>query len=101
MTDLELAQIVDKVGLWVSLGVPVILVWRFRWWGILAGAFFQWILLVVVGDVLQELDPARDAALTDSIWFFFGWIGALVYCLAVFAVLQLAKWLMSMRRASA
>jgi hypothetical protein len=98
MTDLELAQLVDKVGLWISLGVPVVFVWRFRWWGVAVGALFQWIALIAVGIALHELDPNRDAGLLDAVWLLFGWVAAMLYCVTIMAAIQLIRRLGSSSR---
>ncbi|MDZ4782390.1 MAG: hypothetical protein SGJ19_19265 [Planctomycetia bacterium] len=100
MTNFDAAQLVDKGGLFIAIVVPAILVWRYRWKGVLIDALFFWISLAVVGEALQVLDPLRDAALTDSIWVLFGWIGGLLYCLAVLSLLRIFTWIATQRRLS-
>lgn len=76
-------QIVDKVGLAVALIVPILLVWRWRWIGVILGAAVQWGTLIIVGELLSRLDPAREGGLLDAIWISLGWAGALFYCILI------------------
>jgi hypothetical protein len=77
------AHVVDITGVAVALLVPIALVWRFRWWGVLFGALVQWATLIACGTLLNALDPERDAAMLDAIWLLLGLPFALAFCALV------------------
>lgn len=81
------AHAVDIGFLVVAAVGPVLFVLRWRRRGVAPGAIFAWGVLVVAGEVLSALDPARMRML-DHLWFFFGWIGTLSYALAVYLVVS-------------
>ena len=64
--------------------IPLIVFWRLK--GAFVGALIPWVVGVVAGEVLSDLDPDRDAAILDSVWFLFGWAGGLLYCMPIYAV---------------
>lgn len=92
-----LAEFVDIGFLVVAIVGPVLLVLRSERWGVLLGAAFAWLVLIVAGDVLAALDPARDAAMGDSIWVLFGWVGTLAYSSLVSAAVRIVRALRSRR----
>lgn len=76
---------------------PIPFVLRWQRWGVLFGAAFAWLVLIVAGDVVSALDPAREGALSDSIWVLFGWIATLAYSLLVDAAVRITRAFWSRR----
>ena len=78
-------QIVDKLCLLVATFLPVALVLRWNWLGVALGTVTVWGSLALAGFLLSALDPGRDAGILDGVWLIFGWLGGLLYCLAIYA----------------
>ncbi len=95
---MTLAQFVDVGSLVVAAVTPVGFVLRWQRWGVVLGAAFAWLLLLVAGNALSALDPTRDAALTDSIWFLFGCPAMLIYCSILDLAIGISRALWSRRR---
>lgn len=86
------AQWADIAGLILMLGVPVWLIIRLRWVGLILGILAHWWIGVAIGAVLSELDPQREGAMLDLIWLVGGWIAGLIYCLPIFGLRELIAW---------
>jgi hypothetical protein len=82
-------HLADQICLWSAAIIPILLIARFRVLGVFAGALFVWFALYLAGVWVQSLDPKRDAAMLDSLWLLFGWIGGLIYCLPIFGLREL------------
>jgi hypothetical protein len=94
------ADFVDIGFLVVAIVSPVLFVLRWERWGVLLGAAFAWLILIVAGDALSALDPSRDAALTDSIWVLFGWVATLAYSSLVDMAVRVIRALRLRRKRS-
>jgi len=83
-----LPVVVDHVCLAVAFIAPVYVVWRSSRWQftIPLGAFIFWFTLLIAGPIISALDPLRDAAMLDTIWFFFGWILGLFYAWVLYMI---------------
>ena len=94
---MTLAELVDIGFLVVAVVGPVLLVVRWERWGVLLGTAFAWLTLIVAGAVLSALDPSREAAMLDSIWVLFGWVGTLAYSSLVYVAVRFTRGLWSRR----
>jgi membrane protein YqaA with SNARE-associated domain len=74
------------------LGLPVWLIIRMRWIGLLLGVLSHWWIGIATGVILSELDPQREGAMLDVIWLVGGWIAGLIYCLPIFGIRELVAW---------
>jgi len=95
---MTLAQVIDVGSLVFAAVAPVGFVLRWRRWGVFLGAAFSWLLLIAAGALLSALDPTRDAALADSIWFLSGGPVMLVYCSVLDLTIGISRALWSRRR---
>jgi hypothetical protein len=48
--------------------------------------------LIVAGILLWKLDPTQEGEILDALWFPFGWIGDLSYCLPIYVLKHVAIW---------
>jgi membrane-bound ClpP family serine protease len=89
------AELVDTGSLVVAIVGPVLLVLRWKRSGVLLGAAFAWLTLIVAGEALSALDPSREGALGDSFWVLFGWVATLAYSSLIYAALRITRalWL--------
>jgi hypothetical protein len=94
------AHLADQICLWAAFIVPIPLIGAYRWIGVALGTVAVWGILLLAGVWISSLDPKRDAAMLDSIWLLFGWIGGLLYCLPIFGLRELVAYLVRRRRAS-
>lgn len=94
---MTLAELVDIGSLVVAIVGPVLLVLGSERWGVLLGAVFAWLALIVAGDVLSALDPSREGALVDSTWVLFGWVATLVYASLISVVVRITRAFWSRR----
>jgi hypothetical protein len=99
MLALTTAQLVDVIFLLVALVVPVWLIIRFNIVGLILGALFFWVVLILCYELLNQLDPKRDRAIHDALWLGVGWFGGLMYCLPIYGIKCLALWLRRRRAA--
>ncbi len=86
MLALTNAQFVGFVFGLAALVVPIWLIIRLNIVGLILGALFFWIVLILGGELLNQLDPERDSAIIDIIWLWAGWLGGLMYCLPIYAI---------------
>ena len=84
------AQQADTLYFSLSLALPILVIalTRKAWIAIPLAAVLDWSVLVLAGLKLQELDPERDAAMTDGIWLLFGIIPALIFASILWAIKQ-------------
>ena len=80
--------LVDKIFLVMALSVPIIMIIKWRFKGVFIGAIFMWITLLLSGVVLSSIDPERGGNILDGIWLFFGIIGSIIYCLAIWLTVK-------------
>lgn len=88
------SELLDALFTGLAFAVPVVLVVTFRARGILYGAAWHWMTLIIAGKYLDLVDSQRDGAMLDGIWFLFGWVWALAYCAVIYGVV----WLFARRR---
>ena len=92
-------HLADEICLWTAIIVPLPLIIAFRWVGVALGTVAAWGILNLAGIWISSLDPTRDSALLDIVWLLFGWVGGLLYCLAIFGVRELVASILRRRRA--
>ena len=83
--------ILDKIFLVLAFAVPVALVVKFKSFGIIYGAGWHWMILIIAGEYLNMADPSRHAAMLDHIWIMFGWIWAILYCAGIYMITYLFR----------
>lgn len=83
------ARIVDIACVLLAAILPIVLIWRWNVLGLALGVLTVWMILALAGVILSALDPSRDAALMDAIWYALGWLGGLIYCLPLYALKRL------------
>jgi hypothetical protein len=96
-------ELVDHGGMALALLVPAIIVLGFARWQVTGplGVFSFWAITVEQGHLLAQLDPTRDAAMLDSIWFFIGWIPGVAYCWLLYGIRRCFLWVGRRRNRSA
>ncbi|MGE3822415.1 MAG: hypothetical protein AB7I30_23620 [Isosphaeraceae bacterium] len=86
-------QTVDNACLIAAAILPVPLILRWNWLGVLLGTLIVWGSLVVAGVLLAELDPAREAGVLDGVWLLFGWLGGLLHRVPIYVVKRVIVWI--------
>ncbi len=86
-------EFIDKFFWIIAFLAPIYFVMRCRsiWISIILGTLTNWIVLALAGMVLSKMDSQRDAALIDSVWLLFGWVGSLGYCGLLVGIKMLLK----------
>ena len=79
----------DRILLIVALVVPILCVARWDLRGVIVGALFFWVALVIAGWILSRLDTERGTTVGDTVWLLFGWFGGLLYCLPIYGIKRL------------
>lgn len=79
-------QTVDATCLVVAAALPIPLILRWNWRGVVCGTLVVWGSLVAAGALLSALDHSRQGGVLDGIWLLFGWIGGLLYCMPIYAM---------------
>jgi len=82
---------VDRLLVASALLLPVLLVICFKRLGIILGAFVNWVIIGAAGPILSSLDPEREGAMLDSLWFLAGWIFSIMYAALIYAVIWLIR----------
>ncbi|PWT93275.1 MAG: hypothetical protein C5B55_04800 [Blastocatellia bacterium] len=80
----------DPIVLVLSLAVPIYVVLRFDWAGVIVGGIYLWLMLIAEGNILSAYDDERGRIL-DSFWLYAGWLVGLVYCAVIYAGMLLIK----------
>ena len=93
-------ELADAICLSVAVVVPILLIVQYRWIGFVLGVLTVWGSLYVAGLWLNALDAQRDSAFGDALWRIFGWVGGLMYCTPLFAVVEYARRQLRARRHS-
>ena len=90
-----MAHIADRILLIIALVVPILCVARWNLRGVLVGALFFWVVLMLAGSILARLDPERGASVGDGVWLLFGWLAGLLYCLPLYGLKRFILFLRS------
>ncbi|MCC6361666.1 MAG: hypothetical protein IT450_23260 [Phycisphaerales bacterium] len=96
---MTLAHLVDKLAMIIAFGVPILLIWRWRLGGAVAGAVVTWLIMSIIGPILSWLDPGRDNAMLDSLTVYFAPVFAVGYCGFILICVFLIKSALRRRRA--
>jgi hypothetical protein len=83
----------DLFCLFLMFLLPLVFVLRWNLIGVVAGAILFWGIGVAAGRIAQALDPRRDVAMLDSVWVIFGLAGGLLYCVPIYLLKLLVRWL--------
>lgn len=85
---MDLPHFIDYVGGALALIVPAYIVLRFPRWQttVLLGTIAFWLITVGLGYLLSALDPSRDAAMLDTLWFLIGWIPGVFYSWLLYGI---------------
>jgi hypothetical protein len=81
-----LGHVADLLIVGLIFGAPVWAVARLRGWGVVVGALVAWYLSVLQIDLRVAMHPWEDHALSRAFGIMFGWLGALVYALVIYAI---------------
>ena len=88
----DMTHLTDTVLTLVAFVVPAYLVVRLNLIGVVIGATFFWLTLVIAGEVLSALDPGRPRLL-DAFWLRAGWLAGLSYCGLIYGAQRLySSW---------
>lgn len=97
---MTLAYLVDALAMIIAFGVPIVLIWRWRVGGAVAGAVVVWLVMSIIGPVLSWLDPDRDYAMLDSLTVYFAPVFAVGYSGIILICVFLIKSALRRRRAA-
>jgi hypothetical protein len=98
---ISLAQMVDKICLAVAFVLPILVVIRWNWYGVVLGTLIHWGTLFVAGELISEIAPGSRGdchGMLDILWLLGGWVSGVVYCLVIFAIKCLVLFLMRLGR---
>jgi hypothetical protein len=80
----------------IDLGLPIYLVARLGWRGVIAGAFCMWVTVYLSGEIQREGDPRADR-FAMGVWIVVGLLFTIAYCAIVYGARQFvlfarARW---------
>ena len=83
---MSFAYFIDLAFLVFGLIFPAYLIFRFSkpLFTIPCAALAVWLIFLISGALISRLDSDRDAAVLDSLWLLFGWIGGLIYAILLY-----------------
>jgi len=93
----NMAHFLDTVLTLIALVVPVYLVVRLNLIGVVVGALWFWLTLVMAGELLSALDPERSRLL-DAFWLQAGWLAGLFYGALIYGAKKLSSFWRAKRR---
>lgn len=82
----------------LSLLLPCLAVVTLKrgWIAIPLAALSHWLILEAAGERLRALDSERDsAAISDSLWFLFGWIQGLILAAILWSIKKLIQLILA------
>jgi len=88
----------NAVILAAMVGLPAYLVIRFGWRGIFFGAAVMWAIGYLPLHIEQVREPHESLGI--AIWITTGWLCGLVYCLFIWTVLWLVRFIRKKTRRS-
>lgn len=76
----------DAVVVVLALAIPIYVILRLNWIGIIVGSIYFWLMLIAEGNILATYDKERSGLL-DSVWLSTGWMVGLIYCTVIYVVM--------------